>query len=136
PGVPPGAGSFCHAAAVAEAMIAAAEHGRPGQNYILGGADATFLEVFHTIGRMTGKPVPKRAMPAAALRVYARILAGIAAVTGREPVITPEIAALVTGDARLVSDRAIRELGYRTVALAAMLEDAHRWMKDEGLLGV
>jgi nucleoside-diphosphate-sugar epimerase len=32
PGVPPGGGSFCHAAAVADAMIAAAARGAPGQN--------------------------------------------------------------------------------------------------------
>jgi dihydroflavonol-4-reductase len=128
PGVPPGGGSFCHAAAIAEAMIAAAERGRPGQNYLLGGADASFLEVFQTIGRLAGKPVPKRAMPAAALKLYARILTGIAAVTGREPQVTPEAAAIVTGHARIDSSRAIR-------ALETMLEDAYRWMKDEGLLG-
>src|ERR671918_1216937 len=39
PGVPPGAGTFCHAEAVARAQIAAAERGRIGQNYLLGGSD-------------------------------------------------------------------------------------------------
>jgi nucleoside-diphosphate-sugar epimerase len=135
PGVPPGRGSFCDAAAVADAMIAAAERGRAGQNYLLGGADASFLEVFQIIGQLTGKKAPKRAMPAAALRLYARLLAGITAVTGREPQITPAIAEVVTGNARLVSARAVRELGYRPVALDVMLADAYRWMKDEGLLG-
>ncbi len=135
PGVPPGGGSFCHAAAVAEAMIAAAARGSAGQNYLLGGADASFLEVFQAIGRLTGKKVPRRKMPAAALRLYARIVTGIAAVTGREPQVTPDIADVVTGDARLDSSRAARELGYQPVALETMLEDAYRWMKDEGLLG-
>ena len=134
PGIPPGAGSFCHAAAVADAMIAAADHGRPGQNYLLAGADASFLEVFQIIGRLTGKNVPKRAVPAAALRIYARLLAGIASITGREPRITPAIVDVVAGHARFSCARAIRELGYQPVSLAAMLEDAWRWMKDEGLL--
>jgi dihydroflavonol-4-reductase len=135
PGVPPGAGSFCHATAVADAMIAAVARGRPGQNYLLAGADASFLDVFRTIGTLTGKKVPRRAMPAAALRIYARLLAGTAAITGREPQITPAIAAVVTGHARFSSERAIRELGYQPVSIAAMLEDAYGWMKDEGLLG-
>jgi nucleoside-diphosphate-sugar epimerase len=134
PGIPPGSGSFCHAAAVAEAMIAAAERGRAGQNYLCGGADATFVEVFHTIGRLTGAKVPKRAMPAAALQLYARILAGLSMVTGREPLVTPDAVAIVTGHARIDSGLAIRELGYQPVSLAAMLEDSYRWMKDEGLL--
>src|SRR5205085_11467196 len=97
PGVPTGGGSFCHAAAVADALIAAAERGRAGQNYLLGGADASFLDVFAIIGRLTGKRVPKRAMPAFAIKLYARLLAGVAAVTGREPEITPDIAEIVTG---------------------------------------
>ena len=34
PGVPPGAGTFCHAEAVAQALIAAAERGRRGDRTI------------------------------------------------------------------------------------------------------
>ena len=135
PGIPPGSGSFCHAAAVAEAMVAAAERGRAGQNYLMGGADASFVEVFRVIGRLTGTEVPKRPIPAAALRLYARILAGIAMITGREPLVTPDAVSIVTGHARIDSSRAIRELGYQPVSLEAMLADAYRWMKDEGLLG-
>lgn len=134
PGIPPGSGSFCHAPAVAAAMIAAAERGAPGQNYLLGGADASFFEVFQIIGRITGTKVPRRVMPAAALRLYARILTGLAAVTGREPQVTPAAAAIVTGRMRIDSSRAVRELGYQPVALETMIEDAYRWMKDEGLL--
>lgn len=135
PGVPPGTGSFCHAAAVADAMIAAADHGRSGQNYLLGGADASFLEVFHVIGRITGKKAPARPPPVWALGLYGRVAAGIAAVTGREPRVTPDTVAIVTGQARLSSERAVRELGYHPASLPAMLEDAYRWMKDEGILG-
>jgi nucleoside-diphosphate-sugar epimerase len=135
PGVPPGSGSFCHGAAAAEAMIAAAARGRTGENYLLGGADALFLDVVQTIGRIAGKKVPRRAMPAVALKLYARVVTGIAALTGREPQVTPEAAAIVTGHARIDSSRAIRELGYQPVALETMLQDSYRWMKDEGLLG-
>lgn len=134
PGVPPGSGSFCHAAAVANAMIAAAERGRAGQNYLLGGADASFLEVFGVIGRLAGKKVPQRAMPAVALRLYARLSTGIAALIGREPQVTPDAAAIVTAHARIDSSRAIRELGYQPVSLEAMIADAYRWMKGEGIL--
>jgi nucleoside-diphosphate-sugar epimerase len=135
PGIPPGRGSFCHAAAVAEAMLAAAERGQPGQNYLLGGADASFFEVFQLIGKIAAQPVPRRTMPAVALRLYARVATAIAAVTGREPLVTPDAIAIVTGAARLDSSRAVRELGYQPVALEAMLQDSYRWMKDEGLLG-
>lgn len=134
PGVPPGGGSFCHAAAVAEALIAAAEKGRVGQNYLLGGADASFLEVLTLVGRLTGKRVPRRAMPAFVVRLYARLLTAWAALSGREPDITPDIAAVTTHYPRIVCRRAVAELGYRPASLETMLEDAYRWMRAEGLV--
>ncbi|MGH7002496.1 MAG: NAD-dependent epimerase/dehydratase family protein [Alphaproteobacteria bacterium] len=134
PGVPPGGGAFCHAASVADARIAAAARGRIGQNYLLGGADATFLDVFRIAGRLTGKRVPRRATPAFGIKLYARLLTAIAAVTGREPDITPDIADIVTSHPRIDCARAVNELGYRPASLESMLTDAHGWMKSEGLL--
>ena len=134
PGIPPGAGSFCHAEAVADAMIAAATRGRIGENYLLGGADATFVEVIATIGRLTGRTVPRRAMPAFAIRAVARAKAGLAALTGREPDVTPEAAEMVLAHPRIVSTKARDELGYRPTPLGPMIEDAYRWLKDSGRL--
>jgi dihydroflavonol-4-reductase len=134
PGVPPGGGSFCHAEAVADALIAAAARGTPGRNYLLGGADATFMELVRLVGGMAGKRVPRRPMPAFALRLYAHVSAALAAFTGREPQVTPDSAAVVLGFARVDCRRAMAELGYRAVSLPTMLEDAYRWMKSEGIL--
>ena len=64
PGVPSGAGTFCHAEAVAKAQISAAERGRTGQNYLMSGVDASFVELFGVINRVTGCPGPA-ARPAA-----------------------------------------------------------------------
>jgi len=134
PGVPPGSGSFCHAEAVARAHVAAAVHGRTGENFLLGGADATFLDVVRVIGRLTGRRVPRRAMPAAVVRGLARLYALRASLTGREPDLSPQSAALVTAHARIVSDKAERVLGYVPVSLETMLGDACEWLRREGLL--
>ncbi|NJR32285.1 MAG: hypothetical protein HC778_04830 [Chamaesiphon sp. CSU_1_12] len=48
--------------------------------------------------------------------------------------VTPDAVAIVSGHARIDSGLAIRELGYQTVSLEAMLADSYRWMKDEGML--
>jgi len=134
PGVPPGAGSFCHAEQVALAHIAAAENGRTGKNYLLGGMDATFLEVVGVIGEITGQPVPARPMPAFMIRLVARLGVMAAFFTGRAPDITPEGAAMVTASPRAVSKRAERELGYRPVSLKHMITDCWEWMcREEGL---
>jgi nucleoside-diphosphate-sugar epimerase len=134
PAAPPGAGTFCHAEEAAKAHIAAAERGRTGQNYLLGGAFASFLEVFRTVGEVAGCRVPKRTLPAALFRIAARVAALPSAVTGREPELTPEGAAIVCASAKVVSTRAERELGYRPPPLRTPIADSHAWLEAEGLL--
>jgi hypothetical protein len=137
PGVPPGRGSFCYAGAVARAHIDAFHKGRCGENYILAGTDASFLEFFGKIAALLGKPVPKRAMPAVVIRTVGRLSDLWSRISGREPVVTPEKAALVTRRVEASSDKAIRELGYRTdVGLDAMLAECHQWLVQQGLLKV
>jgi dihydroflavonol-4-reductase len=132
--VPPGFGTFAHAEAVARAQIAAAERGRTGQNYLLGGIDASFVELFNVINRVTGAKVPLRPLPPLLFRVAARIDTALAAVTGREPAATPEGVAIACARARVVSDLAERELGYQPSGLVAMIEDSWRWLCDQALV--
>jgi nucleoside-diphosphate-sugar epimerase len=134
PGVPPGGGSFCHGGEVARAHLAAWERGTKGANYLLGGTDATFLELVRVIGEVTGRPVPRRAMPAPLLRVFAALSALPSLVTGREPDATPEGVAIASAFLHADCSRAERELGFRAVPLRVMVEDAYRWMLAEGIL--
>jgi nucleoside-diphosphate-sugar epimerase len=134
PGVPRARGSFCHAAAVAQAHIVAAERGRSGENYLLPGVEATFREVIDLIGELTGRPVPARTLPTWLLNVVAHTKTWRAVLTGREPDLTPEGVALMFNDPKILSDKANRELGYEPAPLQVMLEDAHAWMVKERLL--
>ncbi len=134
PGVPAAQGRFCHAEAIARAHIAAAETGRVGETYLLPGTQASFRDVLETIGRLIGKPVPKRDMPLAILRLVARLKVLKAMLTGREPDLTPESIALMANDPDIVSDKAKRDLGYRPSTLETMIADACTWMKGEHLL--
>jgi nucleoside-diphosphate-sugar epimerase len=119
---------------VAQAHLAAAERGRQGENYLLPGIDATFGQVLSIIGELLDKPVPKRELPMPLMSLVSRFRAGIAAITGREPELTPEAVALMTNEPRISSTKAARELGFRVVPLRVMLEDSYRWLKEEGML--
>jgi dihydroflavonol-4-reductase len=135
PGVPPGRGTWAHATQVAKAHIAAVDKGRSGERYLLGGTWGTYLEVVTIIGRLTGKKVPTKPMPAWIIRVLGRVSQWGSYVTKRAPTVTPEIA---TGTSRpphlFKSDKAIRELGYEAVPLEAMFRESYEWLRDEGLL--
>jgi dihydroflavonol-4-reductase len=133
PGVPPGDGSFCHAAEVARAHVRAAEVGRGGESYILGGVNTSFEEVMGIIAELLGKPAPKP-VPALVLRLLAQWNVLKARFTGVEPDLTPDGAYSVTQHPSVATDKAQRELGYRVIPLREILEDTHRWMVEEGLL--
>jgi dihydroflavonol-4-reductase len=134
PGIPPGAFSFCHVSEVARAHVAAAGRGRSGENYLLGGADATIAELVRTIGEVAGKRVPERATPAWVLRALGRANEWLALFTGREPSLTPEGARMASRRLFCDSTKAERELGYRPVPLRKMVEDSFRWLRAEGLV--
>jgi len=134
PGVPAVRSRFCYAEAVARAHIAAAERGKVGQNYLLPGIQASFREVLDMIGRFIEKPIPERNVPLPILHMVARFNVLRAALSGREPDLTPEGIALMVNDPDIVSDKAKSDLGYDPAPLETMIADACAWMKGEGLL--
>ncbi len=134
PGAPPGAMSYCHVREVARAHIAAAERGRRGENYLLGGVDAPIIELVRVIGEVTGRKVPDRPTPAWVLKAVGRVGEWASYLTGRQPTLTSDAARMVTRQLYCDCSKAMRELGYRAVDLKGMVEDTYRWLKDEGLL--
>ncbi len=134
PGIPPGAGVFCHAGAVAAAHIAAAESGEATGNYLLPGPAATYVEVVRIIGGVTGRKVPKRAIPVWLFRAAAHVQNAAGNLRGAEPDLTPQAAHIVLANGRVASDKAERELGYRSPDLEFMVRDCYEWMKRAGVL--
>jgi len=134
PGMPPGALPFCHVREVARAHVAAFEKGRKGENYLLGGTDASFVELLREIGAALGKPVPARPTPAWVLRVLGALGALGGALTGAEPTLTPEMARQATRELTCDCTKAMRELDYRAVPLREMVGDCVAWLAAEGRL--
>jgi dihydroflavonol-4-reductase len=135
PGIPPGAMTWAQADQVARAHIAAVDHARPGERYLLGGADASLVEAVGIMGELAGKKVPAQPMPRWMLRTVGRLSQWGSLLTGRPPRISPEIAALMRRPPHFFrSDKAIAELGYRPVPLADMLRESYEWLESEGLL--
>jgi nucleoside-diphosphate-sugar epimerase len=58
PLAPPGAATLCHMRKVAEAHVSAFHRGQKGEHYLLGGTDATFMEVATKVARILGRPGP------------------------------------------------------------------------------
>lgn len=131
---PPGIASWCHAPAVARAQLAAVSHGELGANYLLGGADATYLTVLQTAARLLGRDPPHRTVPALALKAVARLGDFRSRLSGRAPEVSPELARILCGRLLFSSSRAERQLGYAPDTLEHMLAACHRWLVEENRL--
>ncbi len=136
PGAPDGRNSFCDVREVAKALVRAAEVGRTGENYLLGGTDASYLEAVHVIGEVTGRKTPKRPLPGWLLTGIAHVYELIGRITGREPQATPEGIAIVRRRQSFDCSKARAELGLEPVPLRRMIEDSYRWLADNDQLAI
>ncbi len=133
--IPPGSACYCDVGAVVRAHVAAADRGRTGHNYLLGGSQASYSEVVQIVGRLLGRPTNSRVGRPLGLRLAGRALDRLSSLTGREPMITPESAAFLSANIICRSDKAIRELDYQPQSLEVMLKECIDWMVAENQLG-
>jgi nucleoside-diphosphate-sugar epimerase len=134
PGIPPGIGAFADVRQVARAQVRAWQRQRFGERYLLGGEHASFVDFVHRIGAAQGKRTPRHATPGWLLRAVAQLYAGRARLSGKEPQVTPEGAALTSHKLRVDSSKARRELDYIETPLDVLLADTLAWMRDQGML--
>jgi nucleoside-diphosphate-sugar epimerase len=132
--MPPGAFPINHSQEVARVHIAAASHGRLGENYILGGENVPIAHVFLEMAKLLGVKLRASVVPEFLFVGMARLVAAIAKWKGKEPDITPEIAQIMCGTNPVTNAKAVRDLGYRPRPLEDCLRDSYQWLTKEGLL--
>lgn len=134
PGVPPGSGAFADVREVAKAELAAWRYPAHGEQFLLGGEQASFLELIQTIARELNRKAPGKAMSAGFIRGYARVLDAMSRLTKREPTLTPQAVSFTCHHLKVDSSKASRELGYRTTPLDVLVRDTCDWLRDQGML--
>lgn len=134
PGVPAGGGSFCHAREVARAHVAAAERGAVAQNYLLGGAQSSYLGLARDVSRVMGLRRRFYPLHPRLMHGYAKLEEVFAPLFRREPEITADTVVLLSQNIYCSSRKAQNELGYQPQPMDAMLKDCYDWMLTAGLL--
>jgi dihydroflavonol-4-reductase len=131
---PGGLRTTCDVRDVARGHIEAAERGRPGERYILGGECVPVREIFRVIAEATGGRAPLFTLPDGLVRAVGAAMETIADITGRASALTWETALQSTFRVELSSAKAARELGYASRPLADSVRDAADWYRSQGLL--
>jgi dihydroflavonol-4-reductase len=125
---PPGGYNFVDVRDAAAGHLLAAEHGRSGRRYILGGENHTFRSFVGLLADAAAlRPRGLVALPAPALTAVAGIMETAAWLTQKTPFPSLQQARLNRYHWFYRCDRAARELGYRARPLPQTLADSYRW---------
>ncbi len=131
---PPGAGAFVHVEDVADAMIAAADHGRSGHNYLLGGVNASYMHFAQLCAARMSKPFPSEPRSSDSIMGEARALEAEATKTGKRPWLTIDTALVLCATLEVDSSKAVHELGFRIRTMESLADSTMAWLRKSGLV--
>ena len=117
----------------ARGHVAALERGKSGERYILGGENLTLKQILDKLAAITGLPSPKVRVPyavALAAGVTDELVNG--RLRGREPRATVEAVRMSRKKMFVTSEKAERELGWKTIPVDDALHRAVDWFRANG----
>lgn len=132
PVAPSGGCTVCDARDVAHGVLLAAEQGRSGRRYILGGQCMSYLKIWRLFQRLA-----RRSGPWIITGPLLPMLAGWTAdqwgrLTGREPAANSAAIRITRQAHYFTSRRAEQELGYRCRPFEQTAQDTWQWFRDFG----
>jgi dihydroflavonol-4-reductase len=130
--VPPGGVCVVDVDAVVAGHIAAAEQGKVGERYILGGENLPYTEMSATIAAVTGRTAPRRTFPRQAAPLLGSIVDTMNRFSSRPPSVSGDQVRLSARNVFYNSDKAVRELNYPMLPFRGAAEKALRWYSEHG----
>ncbi len=119
---------------VAAGALAAEEHGRTGENYLLSGHWAPMPEIARIMERVTGHRGPRFVAPLWLAKLGLPFIAGFAALTGSQPLYTGPSMRALSEHRRCDNAKARSELGFSPRPLEQTIADTLAFYKQAGLL--
>jgi dihydroflavonol-4-reductase len=126
--------NIVHVDDVAAGHVLALEKGVAGESYILGGEDLMLRDLLALIAAQTGAKPPSIQLPITPLMPIAWVMERVAEITGKTPLMTPDVLKMARKKMFFTSDKAKRTLGYTPRPAVAAVRDALAWFKAAGRL--
>lgn len=126
--------NLVHVDDVAAGHLLAAENGRIGERYILGGEDVPLSAMLAEIAQQCGRKPPKVELPVAPLFPLAWAAEQWARISGKEPFLTMDSLRMARHHMYYTSAKATRELGYAARPWQDAVGDALGWFRDAGMV--
>ncbi len=133
PVYPAGAMTVVDVRDVADAHLAAAERGRSGERYLVGGVDITHKDRWKLIAEITGRPAPLFPIPAAITPLVA-MGADLLLSTGVKLPVDASMIRLGAYNLFFNCQKAWREFGEPKIGVRQSLEDTYQWYVERGII--
>jgi dihydroflavonol-4-reductase len=125
--------NFVHVRDVALGHVLAARHGRPGERYILGGANLTMREFLSCLASLTGRKDPWLRLPYAAAWCLGWASTTLSErVTRKGPAIPLEAVRMAKRHMYFDSSKAVRELRLPRTPVREAAREAIEWFSNNG----
>jgi dihydroflavonol-4-reductase len=118
----------------ARGHLLAAERGRTGERYILGGRNLTLKEMLDILAAASGRSAPRWKIPYAVAYAAGCVDAGVSRLLGREPQIPLEGVRMSRHKMFVDASKAERELGFTPGPIEGALERAVEWYESNGYI--
>jgi len=120
--------NYTYIADVVNGHIKAMEQGKAGNRYILGGHNASYIELFDAIWQSLGKRYHLYRVPFSIIKLYATVEVFLAKIQNREPNISPAWVKSFRNNMERSSDKAVKELGYNITPFKEALQKTMEWL--------
>jgi dihydroflavonol-4-reductase len=117
---------------VAAGHILAAELGKPGERYILGGENLSLKQALHMLAQVSSRPAPRVRLPHVVALAAGYMDAARASLLGVEPRIPLEGVRMSRHNMFVDDSKARRELGFASASVQAALQRAVQWYEANG----
>jgi dihydroflavonol-4-reductase len=116
----------------ARGHLLAAERGRVGERYILGGCNLTLKQMLDILSSTSGRPAPRWKFPYVLAYAAGYMDTGVSRLLGREPRIPLEGVRMARHKMFVDASKAGRDLGFAPGPVEAALERAVAWYESNG----
>ncbi len=119
---------------VVRGHILAAQKGKAGHRYILGGENLTFDRFFEVLAELTGRHRRMVRLPVGLMMAGAKLMEWQASVTGIPPMITAPWVKKYLNHWSLSNRNAMEDLGYNPASFKEGAGITLRWLMENGML--
>jgi len=123
-------GNYVHVEDVVSGHLLAMQKGLAGERYVLGGENISYIQLFQYIRIASGVKLRLFKVPLWLMLTVAGLMQGISSITGRPPLIVPNLVRKFSLNWIVSSQKAIRELGYEARKAEEGIRQTVQWIQN------